>query len=110
MALGQRPHTLDRDLLTLRFAFVHEVVVPVADVVGVSARTTLDHRRTLETADGELSLSVLGETSVRLHLRPGATVTVGDDEVAVERLAFFADDPRGLSGRLRALAAESAQD
>jgi hypothetical protein len=110
LALGQRPHTLDRDRLTLRFAFLHQVVVPVADVVAVTARTTLDHRRTLERADGELSLSVLGETSVRLQLRPGAVVAVGDDELAVERLAFFADDPRGVAGRLRALVGDRARD
>jgi hypothetical protein len=110
LALGQRPHTLDRDRLTLRFAFVHEVVVPVADVAGVSTRTTLDHRRTLETADGGLSLSVLGETSVRLQLSPGATVRLGSDEVPVERVAFFADDPRGVAGRLRALIADRARD
>ena len=110
LALAQRPHTLDRDRLTLRFTFLHEVVVPVADVVGVTARTTLDHRRILEAADGELSLSVLGETSVRLQLRPGATVRVSPDEVPVERLAFFADDPRGVGGQLRALLADRARD
>lgn len=110
LSLGQRPHTLDRDRLTVRFAFVHEVVVPVADVVGVTARTTLDHRRTLETADGELSLSVLGETSVRLDLRAGATVRLGPGQVAVDRVAFFADDPRGVARRLRELAADRTRD
>jgi hypothetical protein len=110
LALGQRPHTLDRDQLTVRFAFLREVVVPVADVVAVRPRTTLDHRRTLEVADGEITSSVLGETSVRLELRPGATVRVGDEEVPAERVALFADEPRGFTAALRELIADRARD
>jgi hypothetical protein len=109
LALGQRPHTLDRDHLTLRFGFLREVVVPVADVVAVRPGTTLDHRRLLEVGDGEVALSVLGETSVRMELRPGATVRVGQQQVPAERVALFADDPRGLTAALRALVADRAR-
>ena len=110
LALGQRPHTLDPDRLTLRFGYLREVVVAVGDVVAVRPRTTLDHRRILETADGGVALSVLGETSVVLELRADATVRVGEDEVPADRVSFFADDPRALTGRLRAEIADRARD
>ena len=105
LSLGQRPHTLDRDELRLRFSSLREVVVPVADVVAVRPRTTLDQPRVLAVTDGEVALSVLGETSVRLELRPGATVRVAGEDVPARAVAFFADDARGLSAALRALTA-----
>lgn len=105
LSLGQRPHTLDRGELRLRFSFLREVVVPVADVVAVRPRTTLDQPRVLAVDDGEVSLSVLGETSVRLELRPSATVRVAGEEVPAGEVALFADDPRGLTTALRALIA-----
>jgi hypothetical protein len=110
LSLGQRPHTLDRDELTLRFTFLREVVVPVADVVAARPRTTLDRQRVLEVGDGEVSMSVLGETSIRLELRPGSAVRIGRETVPADRVAFFADDPRGLAAALRARVAERAHD
>jgi hypothetical protein len=110
LSLGQRPHTLDREELRLRFSSLREVVVPVADVVAVRPRTTLDQQRVLAVDDGQVSLSVLGETSVRLQLRPGATVRVAGEDVPAEEVDFFADDPRGLTAALRALLADRARD
>ena len=110
LSLGQRPHTLDREELRLRFSSLREVVVPVGDVVAVRPRTTLDQQRVLAVGDGQVSLSVLGETSVRLELRPGATVRVAGTDVPAEGVGFFADDPRGLTAALRALLADRARD
>jgi hypothetical protein len=110
LSLGQRPHTVDRDELRLRFSFLREVVVPVGDVVAVRPRTTLDQPRVLAVDDGEVSLSVLGETSVRVELRPGATVRVAGEDVPATGVALFADDPRGLTAALRARLADRARD
>src|SRR3712207_1672584 len=76
LGLRQRPHVVTPDRLVLRFGHLREVVVRLADVVGAAAGTTVDHPRMLEAGDGRVALSVLGESSVRLTLRPGAVVTV----------------------------------
>ncbi|WP_222266210.1 hypothetical protein [Modestobacter marinus] len=108
LALQQRPHVLDSERLIVRFGSLREVVVRLADVVDARAATTVDHRRSLEVADRRVALSVLGESSVRLQLRPGAAVGLDGGSVAAEQVLFFADDPRGLVRALRALVAESA--
>ena len=110
LALGQRPHTLDADELVLRFAHLREAAVRVADVVAATASTTVDHRRNLEQTDGLLALSVLGETSVQLQLRPGSTVRLERAEVPAERVAFFTDDPRRAVRELRSRTAQRARD
>jgi hypothetical protein len=110
LALQQRPHVLDRDRLVLRFAHLREVVVRLADVADARATTTLDHRRSLEVGEGSVSLSVLGESSVRLRLHPGATVLVDGAPVAAEHVVFFADDPRAALRELRARTAEGVLD
>jgi hypothetical protein len=107
-ALQQRPHVLDGERLAVRFGSLREVVVRVADVVDARAATTVDHRRNLEVTDGQVVLSVLGESSVRVQLRPGATVELDGRPVAAERVLLFADDPRGLVRALREPAAEAA--
>jgi hypothetical protein len=110
LALQQRPHVLDADRLVLRFAHLREVVVRVADVADARAATTVDHRRSLEVGEGTVSLSVLGESSIRLRLHPGATVLVDGAPVAAERVAFFADDARAAVRELRARTADRAPD
>lgn len=102
LSLRQRPHVLGADDLLLRFGHLRELVVPVADVLTARATTTLDHRRNLEVADGQVAMSVLGESSVRLQLRPGAQVRLDGRRVDAEEVAFFADDPRALVRELRA--------
>jgi hypothetical protein len=106
--LQQRPHVLDGERLVVRFGHLREVVVRVADVVDARAATTVDHRRNLEAADGRVALSVLGESSVRLHLRAGATVDLDGRPVPAEQVLLFADDPRGVVRALRAQATEAA--
>jgi hypothetical protein len=106
--LQQRPHVLDGGRLVVRFGTLREAVVRVADVVDVRAVTVVDHRKNLEVTDGQVVLSVLGESSVRVQLRPGATVDLDGRPVAAERVLFFADDPRGLVRALRTPAAEAA--
>ena len=108
LALQQRPHVLDPDRLVLRFAQLREVVVRVADVADARAATTVDHPRSLEVGEGSVSLSVLGESSVRLRLHPGATVLVDGDPVAAEQVTFFADDARRAVRELRARTAGRA--
>ncbi|MFQ1003760.1 hypothetical protein [Modestobacter sp. SSW1-42] len=110
LALQQRPHVLGPDRLVLRFAHLREVVVRVADVADARAATTVDHPRTLEVGEGSVSLSVLGESSVRLRLEPGATVLVDGAPVPAEQVTFFADDPRRAVRELRARPAERALD
>jgi hypothetical protein len=102
LALQQRPHVLDADRLELRFTHLREVVVRLADVADARVTTTVDHRRSLEVGDGAVSLSVLGESSVRLRLHPGSTVLVDGAAVAAEQVTFFADDPRAAVRELRA--------
>ncbi len=106
--LQQRPHVLDGERLVVRFGTLREAVVRVADVLDARAATTVDHRKNLEVTDGQVALSVLGESSVRLRLRPGATVELDGRPVPAERVLLFADDPRAVVRALRAPAAESA--
>ncbi|QXG76547.1 hypothetical protein KUM42_03055 [Modestobacter sp. L9-4] len=105
LALQQRPHVLGADVLVLRFGHLREVVVRAADIADARAGTTVDHRRVLELADGAVSLSVLGESSVRLRLHPAATVLVDGCPVPAGQVTFFADDARGAVRELRARAA-----
>jgi hypothetical protein len=101
-SVKQRPHTLGRDALTLRFGYFREVVVPVAGITAVTARVELGHKRNLASLDGRLSLSVMGETSVEVRLHPGTTVTLDGRPRDAERVVFFADDPRAVVRQLRA--------
>jgi hypothetical protein len=45
--------------------------------------------------------SVLGESIVRLQLRPGAVVDVDGRPMEPDRVLFFADDPRAAVRDLR---------
>ncbi|GAB4079779.1 hypothetical protein GCU67_01660 [Modestobacter muralis] len=108
LSFQQRPHVLGPDLLVLRFGSLREVVVPTADVLEARAATTVDHGRTLEVDGRSVVLSVLGESSVRLRLRPGATVLLDGAPVVAEQVTFFADDPRTAVRELRARTAGSA--
>jgi len=110
LALQQRPHVLGPDRLVLRFGALREAVVATADIVEAGAATTVDHRRDLEVGEGSVALSVVGESSVRLRLRPGATVLLDGAPVPAEQVTFFADDPRGAVRELRARVAEQALD
>jgi hypothetical protein len=94
LGLQQRPHVLGADQLIVRFGHLRELVVPLADVVDARAATTVDHPRNLQVGDGQVALSVLGESSVRLQLRPGAVVMLDGRAVDAGRVLFFADDPR----------------
>ena len=109
LSFQQRPHVLAPDRLVLRFGSLREVVVPTADVLEARTATTLDHRRTLEVDERSVALSVLGESSVRLRLRPGTTVLVDGAPVTVEQVTFFADDPRAAVRELRARSAAGAR-
>jgi len=101
LGLQQRPHVLGSEELVVRFGRLRELVVPLAAVVEARAVTTLDHRRNLEIADGQVALSVLGESSVRVQLRPGSLVELDGRPVPAHRIAFFADDPRAVVSGLR---------
>jgi len=101
LGLQQRPHVLGSGELLVRFGHHRELVVPLAAVAEARAVTTLDHRRTLEIAHGQVALSVLGESSVRVQLRPGAVVELDGRPVPADRIAFFADDPRAVVSGLR---------
>ncbi|WP_138758249.1 hypothetical protein [Modestobacter altitudinis] len=102
LGLQQRPHVLGPGELVLRFGHLRQLVVPLADVVTARAVTTVDHPKNLEVADGQVALSVLGESSVRLQLRSGAVVGLDGRPVEAERVVFFADDPRAAVRELRA--------
>jgi hypothetical protein len=102
LGLQQRPHVLGPDQLVLRFGHLREVVVPLADVVDARAATTVDHPRNLQLGEGQVALSVLGESSVRLQLRQGTVLSLDGRPVDAERVLFFADDPRAAVRDLRA--------
>ncbi|WP_222196191.1 hypothetical protein [Modestobacter italicus] len=110
LSFRQCPHTLGPELLTLRFGHLRETVVRLDDVVGATAVTTTEHQRNVEHTGGLLTLSVAGEASVRLHLRPGATVRHEGGELPVEQVAFFADDPRAAVRGLRTRTAARSRD
>jgi hypothetical protein len=101
-SLRQRPHILGGDALTLRFGYFREVVVPVAAIAAVAVRVELGHKRNVESLDGRLSLSVMGETSVEVRLHPGATVALDGRPLGAEQVLFFADDPRAIVREVRA--------
>lgn len=110
LSFRQCPHTLGPELLTLRFGHLRETVVRLDDVVGATAATTTEHRRNVEHTGGLLTLSVAGEASVRLQLRPGSTVRHEGAELTVEQVAFFADDPRAAVRALRTGTAARSRD
>ncbi|MGY2079366.1 hypothetical protein [Modestobacter sp. SYSU DS0657] len=74
LSLRQSPHTLGADVLTLRFGQLRTARVRLADVSAARVAVTEGVKRTLEVSPEQSALSVMGETSVRLTLRPGATV------------------------------------
>jgi hypothetical protein len=102
LSLRQRPHTLDDEALTLRFGHFRALTVPLAGIGTATARTEVGHRRNLETRGGRVVLSVVGETSVELQLHPGTLSVLDGAPLAADRVAFFADDPRGAVRELRA--------
>jgi hypothetical protein len=101
-SLRQRPHTLDDEALTLRFGHVRSLVVPLAVVATATASVEVGHRRNVETRGGRVVLSVMGETGVELRLHPDTRLELGGAPLTADRVAFFADDPRGVVRALRA--------
>ncbi|MQA32007.1 hypothetical protein [Modestobacter roseus] len=63
----------------------------------------------LEVTDDQVALSVMGETSVRLTVRPGASVTLDGQPLPATAVALFADDPRRLVRELRTRLADPAR-
>ncbi|MGY1750881.1 hypothetical protein [Modestobacter sp. SYSU DS0511] len=110
LSLRQNPHTLGPDQLTLRFGQLRTARVRLADVAAARVAATDGAKRTLEVTPEQVALSLMGETSVRLTLRPGATVDLDGAQVPAERVLFFADDPRGLVRELRSRLADPVRD
>ncbi|MGY1856821.1 hypothetical protein [Modestobacter sp. SYSU DS0290] len=109
LSLRQNPHTLGAEVLTLRFGRLRTVRVRLADVAEARVAATDGAKRNLEVAAGLVALSVMGETSVRLALRPGAAVDLDGQAVPAEAVALFADDPRRLVRELRTRPAHPAR-
>ncbi|MGY1839680.1 MULTISPECIES: hypothetical protein [unclassified Modestobacter] len=109
LSLRQNPHILGADELTLRFGQLRTAQVRLADVAEARVAATDGAERNFEVTADRVALSVAGETSVRLALRPGAAIELDGRTVPTEAVALFADDPRRLVRELRTRLADPAR-
>lgn len=93
-SLRQHPHVLRGDELLLRFGHFRTTRVPLAGLAGVRRDVRTEHKRNIELDAGTLALSVAGETTVELTFSSDVAVAVRDRAAHVQRVRFFADDPR----------------
>jgi hypothetical protein len=88
------PHTVSSAALRLRFAFLADITIPAELLASASRNVSGGHRHTVEPADGELALSVMGYTDVVVELTEPYAVDLGRKGTAqVSRVRFQADQP-----------------
>jgi hypothetical protein len=101
LSLRQHPHLLRENEMVLRFGHFRSVRIPIDGLAGVRAGAVSGHKRTVVLGDGRLVLSVMGDTNVELRFDPGVDVEVQERTHTVQRVAFWADDPRTTTAFLR---------
>jgi hypothetical protein len=107
------PHLLGTTTLVVRHGASHRIVVPWDSVAAVSRRQqdlestvwTLQPRQVDDRVD--LQVGVSGQVNVHVELREPTTVSTAKGDMELVALSFFADDPRALVTRARALVAPS---
>jgi hypothetical protein len=100
-SLRQHPHVRRGEDLLLRFGHFRTTRVSLAGLVAARRDVRTGHKHNVEFSDGDLSLSVAGETTVELVFDPPAEVEVRGTTERVTRIRFFADDPRTAVRLLR---------
>jgi hypothetical protein len=104
------PHLIGDEALRIRSGPLHDIVVPLDAIAGVTAkqRSLPSSLWTLQVEQTEggahLNVVVSGEVNVHLTLREPQTVRTRKGEADVDAISFWADEPRKVAGRLRGLA------
>jgi hypothetical protein len=107
------PHLLGATTLVVRNGASHRILVPWDRVASVSRRqqdleSTLWTLQPRQVDDGvDLQVGVSGQVNVHVQLREPTTVSTAKGDTELVALSFFADDPRALVTRARALVASS---
>jgi hypothetical protein len=112
-SLYVHPHLLGATTLDVRHGASHRIVVPWDRVASVSRRqqdleSTVWTLQPRQVEDGvDLQVGVSGQVNVHVELREPTAVSTAKGDMEIVALSFFADDPRELVARARALVASS---
>jgi hypothetical protein len=107
------PHLLGATTLVVRNGASHRILVPWDRVASVSRRqqdleSTVWTLQPRQVDDGvDLQVGVSGQVNVHVQMREPTTVSTAKGDMELVALSFFADDPRALVTRARALVASS---
>ncbi|NJC71913.1 hypothetical protein HC031_19650 [Planosporangium thailandense] len=101
-SLSVYPHTIGPRVLRLRFGPFTDLAVPTEKIATAVENTTGTHRKTVETDDETLSVSLMGTSTVLVDLAEPHEVDLGRrGRHTVRRLRFDADDPADAVRLLR---------
>ncbi|GGK65178.1 hypothetical protein GCM10011591_41790 [Nocardia camponoti] len=96
-ATRTRPHVVGPDHLTLRFAYLARIDVPLAAVTRAHTVTHGQYTKTVHIDDGVAALAVMGTTTVAVRLSGPTTVRVnGEDVAAIREVRCTCDEAAAL--------------
>lgn len=101
-----RPHLLLGDVLRVRSGVHHDLAVPLRSIEAASVREVdlPSSMLMLQVEPDSVSVGVSGRTNVTVTLKEPADIATAKGALRVRHVRLWADDPRGLAGRLNELA------